>query len=77
MSVKVSPKYQVVIPEEVRRSLNLKPGMQVSVIAKGGIAYIVPVKSLEDVQSAIGNKMSAEEKRAAQKLLREKNDRKV
>lgn len=43
MVVTVSPKYQVVIPKEVREALELEAGAKVSVIAKGGIAYIVPV----------------------------------
>lgn len=73
MTVKVSPKYQVVIPEEVRKSLNIKPGMQVSVIAKGGVAYIVPIRNLKDVQDKLAGKFSS----AEVKNLREKKDRKV
>lgn len=49
MSVKVSSKYQVVIPESVREALKLRPGTQVDVIAKGGIAYLVPVRSISVV----------------------------
>ncbi len=61
MNVKVSSKYQVVIPEEVRSSLDLKPGTLVDVIAKGGIAYIVPVKSLEEARGFLKGKLSAED----------------
>lgn len=43
MTVTVSPKYQVVIPKEVRRAIALQPGTKVAVIAKGGVAYIVPI----------------------------------
>lgn len=68
MSVKVSPKFQVVIPEEVRKSLGIRAGTQVDVIAKGGIAYIVPVKSLEEVQSMLSGKLD-------HKDLRDKKDR--
>lgn len=46
----MSPKYQVVIPEGVRKSLDIKPGMDVNVLAKGGIIYILPVQSLSDVR---------------------------
>lgn len=32
----ISPKYQVVIPKEVREKLNLKSGQKMTVVAKGG-----------------------------------------
>lgn len=44
--VTISPKFQVVIPKEVREALNFEPGMKVSVIAKGEIVYIVPQRPL-------------------------------
>ena len=68
MSVKVSPKYQVVIPETVRKALDLKPGTQVEVIAKGNIAYIVPVVSLAGLQAQMEGELD-------QTSLREKKDR--
>lgn len=71
MSVKVSSKYQVVIPEAVRSALGLKPGTQVDVIAKGGIAYIVPVKSLAEVKKALAEVLSADDVSSS----REKKDR--
>jgi AbrB family looped-hinge helix DNA binding protein len=77
MTVKVSPKYQVVIPEAVRQSLNIRPGMEVSVIAKGNIAYIVPVQSLDEIQKSLNAGLSDTEKREIQKSLRDKKDRKV
>ena len=43
----VSPKYQVVIPKEVREKLRLKSGQKMSVVTKGGIIYFVPEKPLE------------------------------
>lgn len=69
MPVKVSPKYQVVIPEEARRSLAIKPGSSVDVIVKGGIAYLVPVVKVEEIQKRLrGKKISSTG-------LREKKDR--
>ena len=73
MTVKVSPKYQVVIPEEVRKALNIKPGMQINVIAKGGVAYLVPVRSLKEIQDKLAGKFDQGEVRD----LREKRDREV
>ncbi|MEW6055428.1 MAG: AbrB/MazE/SpoVT family DNA-binding domain-containing protein [Bdellovibrionota bacterium] len=73
MTVKVSPKYQIVIPEKVRKALGIKPGMQVGVIAKGGIAYLVPVRNLKEIQSKLVGKFTAQDLKG----LREKKDRKV
>lgn len=70
MAVKVSSKYQVVIPEKVRSLLGLQPGTQVDVIAKGGVAYIVPIPSLEDLTGRFEGKLS-------NKKVRDKKDRKL
>ena len=72
MSVKLSPKYQVVIPESVRSALDLKPGMQIDVIAKGGIAYLVPVRPLGAVRERVAKYLSKDDAKA----LRDKKDRK-
>ena len=48
MTVKVSPKFQVVIPQAVRARLGIRAGSEVEVIAKGGIAYLVPLKTAEE-----------------------------
>lgn len=68
MVVTVSPKYQVVIPKEVRQALDLEPGTKVSVIAKGGIAYIVPNLSRDRIRGMV--------KTVSDKIpLRDKKDR--
>ena len=38
----VSPKYQVVIPKEVRDQVHIRSGQRVSMIAKNGVIYIIP-----------------------------------
>ncbi|HYU23599.1 MAG TPA: AbrB/MazE/SpoVT family DNA-binding domain-containing protein [Thermoanaerobaculia bacterium] len=43
---KVSSKYQVVIPKEVRTRAGIKPGQEFQVIAKGGIVTLVPDKPI-------------------------------
>ena len=48
--VKVSSKYQIVIPKDVRSRLKIRPGQEIGVIEKGGIAYLVPLKSLDELQ---------------------------
>ncbi|HEV2137840.1 MAG TPA: AbrB/MazE/SpoVT family DNA-binding domain-containing protein [Nitrososphaerales archaeon] len=45
-TVKVSKKYQVVIPEKLRHEANIKPGDKMVAIAKHGILQYVPVRSL-------------------------------
>lgn len=70
MSVKISSKYQVVIPEKARKQLDLKPGTEVDVIVKGKIAYIVPVPTLKSLQKDLKEKISYEK-------VREKKDRDV
>jgi AbrB family looped-hinge helix DNA binding protein len=68
MTVKVSPKYQVVIPEEVRNSLGIKAGSQVDVIAKGKVAYLVPVVDLKTIQKELAGKLNLKD-------LRDKRER--
>jgi AbrB family looped-hinge helix DNA binding protein len=68
MTVKVSSKYQVVIPEDVRHSLSIKAGSRVEVVAKGGVAYLVPVRSLVELQDKFSGKLD-------QKGIRDKRDR--
>ena len=70
MAVKVSSKYQVVIPEKVRSLLGLEPGTQVDVVAKGGVAYIVPIPSVESIKKSFQGKLST-------KKVRDKKDRKL
>jgi AbrB family looped-hinge helix DNA binding protein len=45
--VTVSPKYQVVIPKDVREKLNLQPGQQVEAFAVGSRIELVPVEPIE------------------------------
>jgi len=73
MSVKISSKYQVVIPENVREELKIRPGMEVDVIAKGGIAYIVPIHSLSQVSESVKDYLVEGDV----KSLRDKKDRKL
>jgi AbrB family looped-hinge helix DNA binding protein len=39
----LSPKFQIVIPKEVRRKLGLKPGQQLAVTEKDGRIELTPV----------------------------------
>ncbi|MBA7558721.1 hypothetical protein ES708_00328 [subsurface metagenome] len=51
ITITVSPKFQVVIPKEIRKKLNLKPGQKLQVIQLGDrIEYII----LKDIKDARG-----------------------
>lgn len=43
-TTKISPKYQVVIPKEVREKLHLKSGQKMVVVVKGGVVHLIPEK---------------------------------
>ncbi len=45
-SVTISPKYQVVIPREVRESMEIKPGTKVQVLLYEDRIELIPMKSL-------------------------------
>lgn len=45
--VTVSPKYQVVIPKEVREKLRIRPGQKVEAFAVGNRVELVPVEPLQ------------------------------
>ena len=43
-TVIVSPKYQVVIPREIREAGGIKPGSRMSVFEVNGVIQLVPIK---------------------------------
>jgi AbrB family looped-hinge helix DNA binding protein len=45
-SVTISPKYQVVIPREVRESMEIKPGSKVQVLLYENRIELIPMKNL-------------------------------
>jgi len=49
-AVKLSPKYQVVIPREVRENLNLIPGQMMQVIAYGTRIELMPSKDIREMR---------------------------
>ena len=50
MTVTVSPKYQVVIPLEVREALKILPGMKVQVFAFEDRIELVPERSMQEMR---------------------------
>ena len=51
--VKVSPKFQVVIPREVRESLGLSPGVEFDVFEYDGRIELVPVRNVRQLRGIL------------------------
>lgn len=49
-TVKVSPKYQVVIPKEVRESMGIKPGQEVAVLRYRGRIELIPMSPVKEMR---------------------------
>lgn len=64
---RVSPKFQVVIPKEIRESTNIRVGQDLQVIAKGGVITLVPERPLSSLRGFV--------KGARTDNVREKKDR--
>jgi AbrB family looped-hinge helix DNA binding protein len=47
---RVSPKFQVVIPKEVREGMDLRVGQELQVVSKGGVITLVPERSLASLR---------------------------
>ena len=50
LSVKVSPKYQVVIPKEIRESLHLMPGQRMQVVQYENRIELIPERDIEELE---------------------------
>ncbi|NIN70406.1 MAG: AbrB/MazE/SpoVT family DNA-binding domain-containing protein [Gemmatimonadetes bacterium] len=48
--VTVSPKFQVVIPQRIRESLDLKPGQKIRAILYGDRIELIPERSIESMR---------------------------
>jgi len=49
-TVILSPKYQVVIPKEVREKLKLKPGQKLQIINVGDRIEFVPIQDIKQAR---------------------------
>jgi AbrB family looped-hinge helix DNA binding protein len=49
-TVVVSSKYQIVIPQEVRERIDLKPGQKIVVIEKDGVIHLIPQKPIKEMR---------------------------
>ena len=65
--VTLSPKFQIVIPREIRKKLSLRPGQQMMLSEQGGIITAIPDRPLEKFRGIL--------KGMSRKGLREKQGR--
>jgi AbrB family looped-hinge helix DNA binding protein len=63
----ISPKFQIVIPKDVREKLHLSPSQRLQVLEKGGVITLVPEVPLKSLKGAL--------KGMSRTGLREKKDR--
>lgn len=69
--VKVSSKYQIVIPKEIREALKLKPGQEVQLLRINGSVTLIPVRPIEEYFGMLkGSKIDFSQ-------IREKKDREI
>ena len=48
----ISPKFQIVIPKDVREKLHLSPSQRLQVLEKGGVITLVPEVPLKSLKGA-------------------------
>ncbi len=64
--VTVSPKFQVVIPKEIRDQLGLKPGMKLKIVTIGNrieLLPIGPIRKLKGILKGMNTEVFREEDR--------------
>ena len=49
-AVRISPKYQVVIPKRIRESLRLRPGQRLQIMEIGNRIELIPERSIEEME---------------------------
>lgn len=49
-TVTVSPEFQVVIPESIRKALGIKPGQRVRAIRYGNRIELIPLRTLAEAR---------------------------
>lgn len=49
-TVTISPKYQVVIPQAIRKSLGLQPGQKIQAILYENRIELIPIKSMPSMR---------------------------
>ena len=63
----ISPKFQIVIPKDVREKLHLCPQQRLQVVEEGGVITLVPEVTLKNLKGALKGMSKTD--------IREKKDR--
>lgn len=63
----ISPKFQIVIPKDVREKLRLRPKQRLQVLEKGGVITLAPEVPLKTLKGSLRGMSKGD--------LREKRDR--
>ena len=51
--VTLSSKFQVVIPQDVRKKLGLKPGQKIVVVEKDGVVHLIPQRAIKQMRGFV------------------------
>ncbi|MBP7949267.1 MAG: AbrB/MazE/SpoVT family DNA-binding domain-containing protein [Verrucomicrobiales bacterium] len=54
-TVTVSPKFQIVIPKDIRNGLSLEPGDKVEIVQLEGRIELVPIRSISHLEGFLKN----------------------
>lgn len=49
----ISPKFQIVIPKDVREKLRLRPQQRLQVVEKGGVITLIPEVPFQNLKGAL------------------------
>jgi AbrB family looped-hinge helix DNA binding protein len=49
-TVKISPKFQVVIPKKLRDALNLSPGQRMQMVVYGNRIEMIPLRQISEMK---------------------------
>ena len=49
----ISPKYQVVIPKEIREQIDIKPGQEVDMLLFEGNIVLVPIRPIQELRGTL------------------------
>ena len=66
-TVRVSPKYQIVIPSGIREEAEIRPGTQLKVVLSEGSLKLIPIRPLAELRGRV--------KRDDSIVLRDKGER--